>query len=153
MKHTIAGLVAATVLGLAAPFAQAQGAAASQPTVEVWRSPYCGCCGEWVKHLEKSGFKVKVNMVEDASVIRRAAGIPDKLGSCHTAKVNGYALEGHVPASDIRRLLAEKPKAVGLSVPGMPQGSPGMEQGRGKDPFDTVLVKNDGTTAVFQSHR
>lgn len=145
----IAGLLATTFLVLAAPLAGAQ----SQPTVEVWRSPYCGCCGEWVKHLEKSGFKVQVNMVEETSAVRKLAGIPEKLGSCHTAKVGGYALEGHVPASDIRRLLAEKPKAVGLAVPGMPLGSPGMEQGNTKQPYDVVLVKRDGTSSVFQSHR
>jgi hypothetical protein len=90
-------------------------------------------------------------MVEDAGPVRRAAGIPDQLGSCHTAKVNGYAIEGHVPASDIKRLLAEKPKAIGLTAPGMPAGSPGMDIPN-SPPYDVLLVKSDGSTALYKRH-
>ena len=121
------------------------------PVVEVWRSPTCGCCGEWVKHLQKNGFATKVHMVEDTAPVRRAAGMPDKLGSCHTAKVDGYVIEGHVPASDIKRLLAEKPKALGLTAPGMPAGSPGMDIPN-SPPYEVLLVKADGGTALYKRH-
>jgi hypothetical protein len=127
-------------------------AQSASPLIEIWRSPTCGCCGAWVKHLQENGFATKVNMVDDTSAARKAAGIPERLGSCHTGKVAGYALEGHVPAADIRKLLAAKPNAIGLAVPGMPVGSPGMEQGNMKQPYDVLLVKANGTTEVFAHH-
>jgi len=105
-----------------------------------------------VEHLRASGFRVKPIHVEDTGVIRRRHGIPDRLGGCHTAVVEGYAIEGHVPAREVRRLLAEKPKARGIAVPGMPAGSPGMPSNK-PQPFDVLLVKFDGTTTVFQSYR
>ncbi len=122
--------------------------------VEVWKDPNCGCCADWVKHLEAQGFAVKVNDTGNTAA-RKRLGIPEKLGSCHTALVEGYALEGHVPASDIRRLLKEKPQAVGLAVPGMPIGSPGMDgpaYGGRVDPYEVLLVAKDGSTRVFQRH-
>ncbi len=122
--------------------------------VEVWKDPNCGCCADWVKHLEAQGFQVKVNDTGNTAA-RKRLGIPEKLGSCHTALVAGYALEGHVPASDIRRLLKEKPQAVGLAVPGMPVGSPGMDgpaYGGRVDPYEVLLVAKDGSTRVFQRH-
>jgi hypothetical protein len=125
------------------------------PGIEVWKDPNCGCCKDWVAHLEKSGFDVKVNDSGNDQA-RHRLGIPQSLGSCHTASVGGYALEGHVPAREIKRLLATKPKAIGLAVPGMPVGSPGMDgaiyNGR-KDPFDVLLVAKDGTSKIFQSYR
>ena len=129
--------------------------AESRPKVEVWKDPHCGCCKDWITHLEKSGFEVRVNETcKDQA--RQGLGIPQSLGSCHTASVGGYAIEGHVPAREIKRLLAAKPQAVGLSVPGMPIGSPGMDgaiyKGR-KDPFDVLLVAKDGTSTVYQSYR
>ena len=127
-------------------------AQAQAPVIEVWRSPACGCCAAWIKHLQEAGFVTRVNMVDDTSQARKAAGIPDRLGSCHTGKVAGYAIEGHVPAADIRKLLATKPQAVGLAVPGMPMGSPGMEQGGMKQPYEVLLVKADGSTTVFARH-
>ena len=140
-----AGIAAALGVPVRAPFA-------AVPAIEVWKDPNCGCCGEWVKHLEANGFRVKVN--DTANTVARARlGIPAALGSCHTAEVAGYAIEGHVPAADIKRLLAEKPSAVGLAVPGMPIGSPGMEQGGRRDPYDVLLVAKGGGTRVFQSHR
>ena len=125
------------------------------PTMEVWKDPNCGCCKDWVKHLEQAGFAVRV--FEQGNEAKRAAlGMPQALGSCHTGVVGGYAIEGHVPARDIQRLLREKPKALGLSVPGMPIGSPGMDgamyKGR-KDPFDVLLVAANGNSTVFQSYR
>lgn len=96
--------------------------------VEVWKTPTCGCCSEWVEHLEENGFTVKVNDVQNTDSFRAALGMPQQYGSCHSAKVAGYAIEGHVPADDIKKLLTEKPaNVVGLSVPAMPMGSPGME--------------------------
>jgi len=129
--------------------------ASPRPSVEVWKDPDCGCCKDWVAHLVKSGFDVKVNETGN-NTARSALGIPASLGSCHTAKVEGYAIEGHVPAKEIKRLLREKPKAVGLAVPGMPVGSPGMDgaiyKGR-KDPYDVLLVLQDQSTSVYQSYR
>jgi len=137
-------------------FAPAAFAQRSAAQVEVWKSPTCGCCKDWIAHLEAEGFRVKVNEVPDTAPFRAKAGIPERYGSCHTAKVDGYALEGHVPAKEIRRLLGERPKAVGLAVPGMPVGSPGMDgpvyQGR-KDPYDVLLVATDGGARVYQSYR
>ena len=126
--------------------------AKARPVIEVWRTAYCGCCGSWVKHLHDNGFATKVHVVTETATARREAGIPDALASCHTAKVGGYALEGHVPAKEIHRLLDEKPRAVGLAVPAMPPGSPGMEDA-GEAPYDVLLVKQGGTTSVYQAYR
>lgn len=121
------------------------------PLVEVWKSDACVCCVQWVKHLQANGFATKVHSVEDASSMRRAAGIPDPLASCHTARVARYAIEGHVPAGDIRRLLAERPKGRGLAAPGMPAGAPGMDV-PGSPPYDVLLVRPDGSTSVYARH-
>jgi hypothetical protein len=121
---------------------------------EVWKDPYCGCCKDWVLHLERNGFAVKVNETGNTAM-RAKLGLPEKLGSCHTALVGGYAIEGHVPAADIRRLLKDKPQAIGLTVPGMPIGSPGMDgkvYGNRRDPFDVLLVLKSGETRVFASY-
>lgn len=124
------------------------------PLLQVWKDPNCGCCGDWVQHLQANGFLVQV--IDTGNVAaRKRLGMPDKLGSCHTARVGGYVIEGHVPAADILRLLREKPQALGLAVPGMPIGSPGMdgpEYGGRRDPYDVLLVARDGATRVFQSH-
>jgi hypothetical protein len=125
------------------------------PVVEVWKSPSCGCCKDWVRHLEANGFTVRTH--DDGNTDARARlGMPLLYGSCHTASVGGYALEGHVPAREIRRLLSERPAAVGLAVPAMPVGSPGMDgpeyRGR-KDPYDVLLVRKDGSSRVFQAYR
>ena len=136
---------------VAAAFAPQLLAQQKAPLVEVWRSPTCGCCGEWVKHLQKNGFATRVHMVDDTGPVRRAAGMPDKLGSCHTAKVDGYVIEGHVPASDIKRLLAEKPRALGLTAPGMPPGSPGMDVPNSPS-YEVLLVGVDGKANVFSHH-
>jgi len=123
-------------------------------TVEVWKDPNCGCCHLWVEHLQAHGFKVNVRDVGNTAA-RQRLGMPEKLGSCHTATVGGYVIEGHGPAADIRRLLKERPMALGLSVPGMPIGSPGMDgpeyKGR-KDAFDVLLVQKDGSAKSFQAY-
>ena len=130
-------------------------AAGDKPlTIEVWKSATCECCGNWVKHLEANGFAVKTNATEPAALERLKAqvGVGGKLAACHTAKIGSYVVEGHVPASDIKRLIAEQPAAIGLAVPGMPVGSPGMEQGGEFEPYDVLLLNKDGTTKVFASH-
>jgi len=122
--------------------------------VEVWKDPDCGCCKDWVKHLEDNGFAVKVTHGGN-SQMRSRLGIPGKLGSCHTALVGGYAVEGHVPAKDIRRLLKDKPQAIGLAVPGMPVGSPGMDApayGGRRDPYDVLLLTRTGEPKVYASY-
>jgi len=127
-------------------------AANTLPPVEVFKNPSCGCCGAWVDHLKAAGFDVKVTMVDDTSVARRKYGLPDKFGSCHTAVVAGYVVEGHVPAADVKKLLAMKPQAIGIAVPGMPAGSPGMEMGARKDPYQVLLVDKQGRERVFSSY-
>jgi hypothetical protein len=127
------------------------------PTIEVWKTPTCGCCKEWVSHLENAGFKTTVHNVEDTSAIRAKKGIPLALASCHTGEVAGYALEGHVPASEIKRLLSERPNAIGLAVAGMPMGSPGMEGPSGANQpqprFDVLLVSKQGVPTVYRAYR
>jgi len=122
------------------------------PPVQVFKNPSCGCCGAWVEHMKAAGFSVNVTEVDDASVARRKYGLPDRFGSCHTAVVGGYVVEGHVPANDVKKLLAIKPVAVGLAVPGMPVGSPGMEMGSRKDPYQVLLVAKDGRERVFSNY-
>lgn len=126
--------------------------ASSLPQVEVFKNPDCGCCGAWVDHLKAAGFPVKVHETPDTSAVRKRHGIPDKFGSCHTGLVSGYAVEGHVPAEDIKRLLVKKPAAAGLSVPGMPVGSPGMEVGSRKDPYQVLLIDKAGRSSVFATY-
>lgn len=126
-------------------------ASAATPVIEVYKSATCGCCTAWVEHLKANGFTAKIKNVDDTSDYRAKFGIPQALGSCHTAMVQGYAIEGHVPAADIKRLLAEKPKAVGLAVPSMPLGSPGMEGPR-KDPYDVLLVQANGRYSSYQHY-
>lgn len=132
--------------------------AQAKVSVEVWKDPDCGCCKDWVAHLEANGFEVRVHDSGNTAA-RTRLGIPDKLGSCHTAEVGvqgkRYALEGHVPARDIQRLLKERPQAIGLAVPGMPVGSPGMDAplyGGRKDPYDVLLVLQGGSSRIYQSY-
>jgi hypothetical protein len=125
-----AGIVLAGVAALGLIFVLSGSPAAAQ-TVEVWKSQFCGCCGNWVRHMEDAGFTVTVHDTEDLAPIKEAHGVPPDLQSCHTATVEGYVLEGHVPADTVRRLLAEDPSAQGLAVPGMPPSAPGMDTGPG----------------------
>ena len=138
-------LILAFALFAAIPLARAA------ERVEVFKSPYCGCCEKWVEHMRKAGFDVVTKDVNDVPAARKMTGMPERFGSCHTAKVGGYVVEGHVPAADVQRLLKEKPKAVGLAAPGMPQGSPGMETNH-PQPYDTLLVQADGSYTVFAKH-
>jgi hypothetical protein len=147
-RRTVLSSFAAAAAALALPVA----AKAALPQVQVFKNPSCGCCGAWVDHMRAAGFSVNVTEVDDTAVARRKYGLPDKFGSCHTAVVAGYVVEGHVPAKDVKKLLAMKPVAVGLAVPGMPVGSPGMEMGPRKDRYQVLLVAKDGRERVFSRY-
>ena len=140
------------LLALAVPFALLACGQAAAATVDVVKTPWCGCCSAWIEHLRSAGFEVRVSEVEDLAPVAAKLGVPDDLRSCHSASFGGYAIEGHVPAADIKRLLKEKPKAAGLAVPGMPVGSPGMEQGAAKQPYATILFDRSGKRKVFARH-
>ena len=127
-------------------------AKAAPPAVQVFKNPSCGCCGAWVEHMRSAGFTVSVTEVDDTAVARKRYGMPERFGSCHTAVVAGYVVEGHVPADDVKRLLAMKPLAVGLAVPGMPVGSPGMEMGSHKEPYKVLLIDGAGRESVFSTY-
>ena len=120
----------------------------SGPVVTVFKNPTCGCCGKWVEHLKANGFVVKVQEVDDTSSYERQYHVPKTMVSCHTAVVNGYTIEGHVPAAEIKRLLSERPKAVGLAVPGMPVGSPGMESTR-SEAYSVFVFDESGNPSVY----
>lgn len=124
----------------------------SLPPIVAFKSPTCGCCELWVEHMRAAGFQVEVKDTQDMGAIKAEAGVPVGQGSCHTAKVGKYFLEGHVPAADVKRLLAEAPDARGLIVPGMVPGSPGMEQGGVTKPYDVLLLAKDGSTTVYSHH-
>ena len=142
-----------SLLKLAAPLALVASAqSASAATLLVTKSAYCGCCKHWVEHMKKAGFDVQVNDVDDVTPTARRLGVPDNLRSCHTSEIGGYVIEGHVPAADVKRLLATKPKAAGLAVPGMVAGSPGMEHGGHSEPYQVVLFNKTGQTRIFASH-
>lgn len=129
------------------------GSSSALPLVVVHKTPTCGCCGLWVDHVREAGFPVEVHDMDDLGPVKQRLGIPYGKGSCHTAEVDGYAIEGHVPAQDIKRLLAERPDARGLVLPGMPMGSPGMEMPDGRtQPYTVELVRPDGSTEAFASH-
>ena len=139
----------ASWLALAAAAANSE----TLPEVVMHKDPNCGCCGAWAQHLEANGFRVKTIPERDMEAVKRRLAVPKPLTSCHTAQVGGYVIEGHVPAGDIKRLLQEKPKVLGLAVPGMPLGSPGMEVPGKKDPYETLSFDKTGKSAVFASHR
>lgn len=125
-------------------------APADAPAITVYKSPTCGCCAMWVEHLEAAGFDVTSVDRTDMGVVKDSLGVPGDLSSCHTAVVDGYVVEGHVPAAQVTRLLEERPDALGLAVPGMPIGSPGMEMGDRRDPYDVLLVGEGGEAAVYE---
>jgi hypothetical protein len=141
---------------LLSPLAVALRVAAVESTpIEVWTGPSCSCCHDWVKHLETNGFSVTTHDGGNLDA-RSRLGIPINFGSCHTAKVGGFAIEGHVSADEIRRLLGERPDAIGLAVPSMPLGSPGMDgpaYGGARNPYDVFLIRRDGSAVVYSSHR
>ena len=128
-------------------------AAQAGPSIKVYKDASCGCCTTWVDRLKAAGFKTEVDDTQDMAAIKAKYGVPEDLTSCHTGVVAGYAIEGHVPAADIKRLLREKPKAMGISVPGMPVNSPGMEvEGQPDEPYTVWLFARDGTRSAFAKH-
>lgn len=145
-RRTFLGVVAATAMT-----GSVTAIAAAAPNVKVYKSPTCGCCGEWVKHMRANGFPVTVNDVADVDAFRAKAGVPEALAACHTALVDGYVVEGHVPAADVRRLLAERPKVLGIVVPGMPASAPGMDSPRAS-PYQVLLLQADGVTRVYRTY-
>jgi hypothetical protein len=145
----LAGMAA--VLVAAAALVHAPAAATASPTVTVYKTPTCGCCGKWIAHLQAAGFRVVAHDTDDVSGMRNSLGVPFRLASCHTARVGNYVIEGHVPADLITKLLTEHPAIAGLAVPGMVTGSPGME-GPGAQPYDVVAWDRAGKTSVY-AHR
>ena len=126
--------------------------ASAEVEMTVYKSPTCGCCSKWITHMEENGFKVKAVDVIEMNVVKQKYGITQNLASCHTAVIDGYFIEGHVPASDVKRLLSEKTDSKGLTVPGMPIGSPGMEMGDRVDAYQVLSVNDDGSTDVFNQY-
>lgn len=145
MNRSFIALAMLALIGMSAT------AASAAEVIDVYKSPNCGCCGKWIDHMKDAGFEVRTHVVMDVPQSRKTLGMPERFGSCHTAKVGGYTIEGHVPAADVQRLLKEKPKAVGIAVPSMPPGSPGMESAR-PVPYNTLLVQASGEATVFAKH-
>jgi hypothetical protein len=143
-RRTFLGIaVAAALVGTKATIAAT--------VIDVYKDPTCGCCGKWAEHLRANGFAVNVHEVSNVDAFRARAGVPASLASCHTALVAGYAVEGHVPAADIRKLLVERPKALGLAVPGMPAGAPGMDAPHASG-YEVLLFQVDGATRVYRAY-
>lgn len=162
-KITAAALAACALAACSTPreSESAQGASAGQPSavvaanlpaMTVYKSPTCGSCRSWVDHVQAAGFKVSVRDTTDVTPVKRQYGVADSLHSCHTAVVNGYVVEGHVPAADIVRMLRERPKIAGIAVPGMPVGSPGMEMGDTKQPYEVIAFTKGGASSVYAKH-
>lgn len=152
----LAAALAVGVVALVAVGGGDGGTTASEPADEagemvVYRSPTCGCCLGWVEHVREAGFRVRIEDRTDLAPVKAELGVPADLASCHTARIGGYVIEGHVPAEDVRRLLAERPDVKGLAVPGMPEGSPGME-GPDPDPYAVVAFDGEGGREVFARH-
>jgi hypothetical protein len=149
-RNTLLFFAASAIIGALPVASQAR-----RLDIEVWKDPNCGCCNEWITHLQSHGFSV-TPFNEGNNAARSRLGMPRRFASCHTALIDGYVIEGHVPAGDIQRLLKERPSALGLAVPGMPIGSPGMdgpEYGGRRDPYQVLLVNRDGSSAPFSTYR
>jgi hypothetical protein len=144
--------IALAVLGLGGYLYLGPGAAPDHPPMTVYKSPTCGCCAEWVTHMRDNGFSVTVKSRANVRPVKRQLGVPSGLSSCHTAVVGDYVVEGHVPASEVKRMLANAPSFQGLSVPGMPVGSPGMERGNRVDPYSVIGFTSGGDTTVVAQY-
>jgi hypothetical protein len=149
MQKSRIALVTVLVAAAATLVSCGVGAQAKPVPITVYKSPTCGCCAKWVEHLQAAGFRPEVHDETQMDAVKTKVGVPADLRSCHTAIVDGYAIEGHVPADVIRKLLEERPKVAGIAVPGMPVGSPGMESGDQKTPYDVVAYTKDGTTSIY----
>lgn len=149
----------ATADSAPAPHTSASGAThtvalnpADSSLITVYKTPTCGCCAEWVDHMRANGFRVAVTDVAQLGPVKQTHGVPGDVATCHTGKIGGYFVEGHVPAEDVRRMLRERPDIIGIAVPGMPQGSPGMEQGGTPESYDVIAIGKDGSRKVWASH-
>lgn len=154
------GLLGAVILLLlsacAAPTSEKSDTAVADVThvIDVYKSPTCGCCDDWITYLEENGYRVRVHHVQDLMAVKNEHKVPTHLSSCHTALIDGYVVEGHVPAEEIERLLTERPEVIGIAVAGMPIGSPGMEvEGAEDQPYDVVTFDNQGNTETFASYQ
>jgi hypothetical protein len=144
---TVLALVGLAAAGAVTAVATS-GSGAQGPLITVYKSPTCGCCTAWVTHIKRAGFRVELHDTVDVQPVKDRWGVPPDLVSCHTARVDGYVIEGHVPADLVQRLLRERPAVVGIATPGMPMGSPGMEGGE-PEPYDVVTFDKEGRTALF----
>src|SRR5688572_13354399 len=153
-KQSFVIVAAAAALGTAAFVAAQPKPVSSRTPIVVYKTPTCGCCGMWVEHMRQNGFQPEVHDVSAAQVraVSKAAGLSEEGTSCHTAKIGSYIVEGHVPASDVHRMLKEKPAIAGIAAPGMPVGSPGMEMGGRTERYDVVAFTKDGKTKVYSTH-
>ncbi len=151
MKHLFARLLGAFVLGIAVSPAVALAASAVTNVLAVYHDPACGCCVNWISYMRAQGYAVTVHETQSMAAVKARLGVPPIAASCHTATIDGYVIEGHVPVDDIRRLLAERPDARGLAAPGMPMGSPGMEMGT-PERYEVLLIGKDGSSRVFATH-
>lgn len=146
-------LIVLASVGLGALAIAVNAQRSDEPTVSVYKTPTCGCCRKWVDHLKANGFSVRTTDLDNLDAVKVKYGVPSDFGSCHTAVVSGYVVEGHVPAKDIQRLLRERPKIAGLAVPSMPAGSPGMEIPGGKvQPYRVLTFDKNGTSSVYASY-
>ncbi len=145
LRRFTTGLAFLVALGVGPVLADAE-------EMVMYKDPNCGCCGKWADHMRENGFAVKEISTREMGLVKSEAGVPRALGSCHTATIGGYIVEGHVPASDVKRLLAERPDVVGISAPGMPLGSPGMEGPYEAERYDVVSFDKRGKVEVFSSH-
>jgi hypothetical protein len=150
-NKTIFGIIFSIVVAAVGGFVVMQNVNA-ESEMTVYKSPTCGCCGKWITHMEQNGFKVTAVDMLEMNIVKEKYGIDRPLASCHTAVVDGYVIEGHVPATDVKNLLSEKRDVLGLTVPGMPVGSPGMEMGDRFDSYDVLAINKDKTTEVFNSY-
>lgn len=149
LKSAVLAVAALLAVNTAAVAAEAS----SKPSMTVYKSPTCGCCGDWIDHMRAAGYTVEAKDTEAMDMVKSLMGVPDEMASCHTATIDGYVLEGHVPADAVDRLLAERPKATGLAVPGMPMGSPGMEVPDGAtEPYAAMLFDRDGSAKTYMEY-
>jgi hypothetical protein len=146
-----AGIISLIVISAFGGFMSMRSVSA-EPEMTVYKSPTCGCCSKWITHMEENGFQIKAVDVLEMNIVKEKYGVYRELASCHTAMIDGYVVEGHVPADDVKRLLSEKPDVLGLSVPGMPVGSPGMEMGDRVDRYSVIVIDKEGSTQVFNQY-
>jgi hypothetical protein len=155
MEHPMPNLSRRTFLALAGALVATRPLAAETlPNVHVVKDPGCGCCKDWIGHIRDAGFPVSFEEMDAGALadLKASLGLQPTQVSCHTAQVEGYVIEGHVPATDIKRLLTDRPDAIGLAVPGMPYGSPGMGPESDREPYEVLLVARDGSSSVFAKY-